>query len=272
MSKTHRRLGDLLLEHGKVSPEQLEEALAYQRKTRQRLGHALVSLNYLTEDDLLVFLTQQFGVPAVKIDRKMLNPQISRLLPFDLCMRYRVIPIMQNDGTLVVAAADPFNLDFINEIKRAYPFEVELVLAPENAIIESIGIVFGRVDLSMEAKDHGGGETAPPVPEVPASEELERIVRRAIELGAREAQFLWKEGRLTVFFLGRTTTPEQKDLPADMYQELLKVLRLRAKIPTENREGFQEGLFVVKTEGREHYFRVHIFSAPIGETVTLKIS
>lgn len=271
MTKVHKRLGDLLLEHGKVTPEQLEQALEHQRKTHQRLGHALVSLGYLTEDDLMVFLTEQFGVPAVKIDRKMLNPEVSRVLPFDLCMRYRVIPIMKTDDTLVVAAADPFNLDFIHEIKRVYPFKVELVLAPENAIIESIGFVFGRIDLSLEP--HPAAETAAQDPSaVSASEELDAIVDKAIGLEAREVQILWKAGRLTVFFLGKVTTPEQRPFPAERYAELLKTLRLRAKMPMENREGFQEGLFVVKKEEKEHYFRVHIFAAPIGETVTIKVS
>jgi type II secretory ATPase GspE/PulE/Tfp pilus assembly ATPase PilB-like protein len=172
-----------------------------------------------------------------------------------------------------VAATDPFNLHFVNEIKKAYPFNVELVLAPENAVMEAIEIVFGRLDRTLAAGhegDHAADESGPP--RVSASEELERVIRRALQLRAREIQFFWKNGRLTVFYLTQTMVPEQKDLHSSMFSELLKVLKIRAKIPLESAEGFHEGLFTVETPEKQIFFRVHIFTSPLGATVTFKLS
>jgi len=269
MNPSHKKLGELLIEKQKITSEQLEHALEYHKKTKERLGHALISLGYITEDELIEFLTEQLGVPAIKIDRKMLNPAISRILPFELCMRYRIIPILKNEKTLVIATTDPFNVNFITEIKKVYPFDIELVLAPENAIMEAIEIVFGKVDKNLNYEEQ---EDAQSIDEKETSfEELERILNRALSLKSREILIRWTKNNMNIFYMTESIVPEQKEMPAEKYDALIKVLKLRSGI-TDSNEGFYDGLFTVSKPEKEYFLRVHIFSSGSGSTVSIKIS
>ncbi len=74
-------LGQLLIAKGKITEEQLSASLKEQKNTGDRLGHTLVKFNYITDDDLIEVLEEQFGIPAVKINIKMLNPKVVKTIP-----------------------------------------------------------------------------------------------------------------------------------------------------------------------------------------------
>ena len=104
------RLGELLVRDQMISVAQLKEAQAEQRETGQRLGYSLTKLGYIQESDLTQFLSRQYGVPPIDLSTFEIDPEVSKLVPEDVCRRHTVIPVNRTGASLIVAMSDPANI------------------------------------------------------------------------------------------------------------------------------------------------------------------
>ena len=132
------RIGELLVEAGLITNEQLEEALKSQKQFGGRLGSILVKMGIISEDSVTSFLSQQYGVPSINLDDFEIDPGICKLVPLKTAMKYEIIPISRVGSSLTVAMADPSNVFAIDDIKFMTGYNVEPVVAPETAIKEAI--------------------------------------------------------------------------------------------------------------------------------------
>ena len=88
----NRRLGDLLVTEGLIAPEDLRRAVSEQKGTSEKLGSILVRLNLLTEEQLIGFLSRQYGIPSITLSQLDIDPDVLRLVPAQLAKKYEVIP------------------------------------------------------------------------------------------------------------------------------------------------------------------------------------
>ena len=133
-----RRIGELFVEAGLITKEQLDEALKSQKQSGERLGSVLVRMGLISEDSVTSFLSQQYGVPSINLDDFEIDPGICKLVPLKTATKYEIIPINRVGSTLTVAMADPSNVFAIDDIKFMTGYNVEPVVAPETAIKEAI--------------------------------------------------------------------------------------------------------------------------------------
>ena len=138
------RLGELLLREKRVTPAQLQEALAYQRTNGGRLGSTLVKLGILRDEDITSVLSRQYGVPSINLIEFDLDPSIVRLVPLETATKYNVIPVGRNGTTLTLAMTDPTNVFAMDDIKFMTGLHVEPVVASEGAIRDAIGKYFEK--------------------------------------------------------------------------------------------------------------------------------
>jgi len=132
--KERRSLGEILLREKVISPAQYSEA---QRSIQHRggsLGSALATLGYMQENQLVSFLSSNYGVPAVNLDEIDIPPDILNLIPKEVAERHKVIPINKQGSSLIVAMSDPSNIYAMDDIKFLTGYNVEVVVAPETTI------------------------------------------------------------------------------------------------------------------------------------------
>ncbi len=115
---TQRQIGDLLVEQGVITPLQLDEALQRQRLTGDLLGRVLVSMGYCEEQDIIEALGVQAGMERIDISRIKIPENIIRKITPDVAKFYNVIPVREVDGTLIVAMADPLNLQILDDLQQ----------------------------------------------------------------------------------------------------------------------------------------------------------
>ncbi len=129
-------LGALLIEEGVVTPEQLEIALAEQRRTDggKRIGEVLVSLRFLTEARLLQALSRQLDTPIVDLAHEPPDAAALEIVPSEFAMRHHLVPLRRNDGTLVVAMADPLDIHAIDDLRLLTGLDIAPMLAPRGDI------------------------------------------------------------------------------------------------------------------------------------------
>src|SRR5262249_31534950 len=106
----NRRLGDMLITEGLITPEDLRGALNEQKGTSEKLGSILVRLNLLSEEQLITFLSRQYGIPAITLSQLDIDPEVVCLVPSQLAKRYEVIPIKRTGNALTLAMSDPTNV------------------------------------------------------------------------------------------------------------------------------------------------------------------
>ena len=138
-----RWLGDTLVNAGLVTRAQLDEALAIQNSTGQKLGQALVSLGYLTDSALLQTLCSDAGIPFLTDTEMHPEPSAVAVIPIDLARQHVAIAMKIESRHVVVAMADPFDLLSIRSLTRAAGRSVRVVGAQRDTIFRAIEVAYG---------------------------------------------------------------------------------------------------------------------------------
>ena len=169
MQQPIKRLGELLVEGGLITPAQLQSAITHQKIARGRLGSNLVALGYISEEVLMDFLSHQTGVPQMDVRNIDVPPQILKLVPHRLADQFTVLPITTKEPkSLVLAMSDPSDLNAIDSARFASGLNVEPVVASHSALRKAISDLYRRVDspigaLTVELGNDSNQEDALPV-------------------------------------------------------------------------------------------------------------
>jgi len=133
------KLGEILVRENLVTPQQLREALDYQRTSGGRLGSNLVKLGIISDDVITSVLSRQYGVPSINIDLFQIDEEVVKLISQEVALKYTVLPISKLGATLTLAMADPTNVFATDDIKFMTGLNVEPVIASEASIQMAIG-------------------------------------------------------------------------------------------------------------------------------------
>jgi len=169
MQQPTKRLGEMLVESGLITPAQLQSAITHQKIARGRLGSNLVALGYISEEVLMDFLSHQTGVPQMDVRNMEVPSQILKLVPHRLADQFTVLPITTKEPkSLVLAMSDPSDLNAIDSVRFASGLNVEPVVASHSALRKTISDLYRRLDvpggaLTVELGNDLGQEEALPV-------------------------------------------------------------------------------------------------------------
>jgi type IV pilus assembly protein PilB len=144
------RIGELLLKEKRISPEQLQEALNYQRQYGGKLGFNLIKLGFVKDDEITALLSKQYGVPSISLHKFEIDPAVVKLVPAETAQRYQIIPLSRAGATLTIAMTDPTNVFAMDDIKFMTGYNVEPVVASETAVVEAIQKYYGQAIASSQ--------------------------------------------------------------------------------------------------------------------------
>lgn len=152
MQQPMKRLGELLVEGGLITPAQLQSAITHQKIARGRLGSNLVALGYISEEVLMDFLSHQTGVPQMDVRNIEVPPQVLKLVPHRLADQFTVLPITtQEPKSLVLAMSDPSDLNAIDSARFASGLHIQPVVASHSALRKAISDLYRRLEAPVEA-------------------------------------------------------------------------------------------------------------------------
>lgn len=148
-----KKLGDLLLESGKITEMQLEAALKKQRITGKRLGELLIEQQIISEHDILSVLEIQLGIPRVFIDFINVEDEAVKSISQGLASKYNLIPVTIHDNKLNVVMSDPLNLFAIDDVQISSGYEVEPLIASSEEIRKAIAKYYSGQFVQKAADD-----------------------------------------------------------------------------------------------------------------------
>jgi type IV pilus assembly protein PilB len=169
------RIGELLLKEKRITPEQLQEALNYQRQHGGKLGFNLIKLGYVKDDEITALLSKQYGVPSIALGQFDVDSAVVKLVPAETAQKYQIIPLSRSGATLTIAMTDPTNVFAMDDIKFMTGYNVEPVVASEIAVVDAIQKYYGKAP----GPSNGNG-----VSSVPGSSALEAASKALEEMPA----------------------------------------------------------------------------------------
>jgi len=147
------RIGELLLKEKRITPEQLQEALSYQRSNGGKLGANLVKLGFVKDEEITSLLSKQYGVPSISLNQFEIDPVVIKLVPAETAHKYQIIPLSRVGATLTIAMTDPTNVFALDDLKFMTGYNVEPVVAWETAVLDAIQKYYGAPGIGGGSKN-----------------------------------------------------------------------------------------------------------------------
>ncbi len=285
MNKRNRkRLGDLLLEGGLISKEQLDEALEIQKKTGEKLGQILLNHDYVTQQDIIKVLEFQLGIPHVELETYDIDPSACMFVSESLAKRYDLIPIQIDNGVLIVAMSDPLNVFAIDDIKMFSGMEVRPVLATLKDInkaidkyysvwkdmesVDELGIEYGLVNIANNLDDEASEE----INNSPAVKLLNSIIEQAISINASDIHIEPFEQYIKVRFRVDGQLVEAMRAEIEIMPSIVTSMKIISGLSIGKKRLPQDGRFLVTVNDSEYDLRVSILPTVYGEKIVIRIT
>ncbi|MDI3317282.1 MAG: GspE/PulE family protein, partial [Bacillota bacterium] len=282
-------LGDYLVEQGWIRPEQLQEALEEQRRSGRRLGEILVGRGAITRRQLQTALGAQLGVRPWDLRAAPPEPAVARRIPDWVARRYRLIPVRESGRRLVLAMADPTDLEAVEQVRLLTGQEVEPVLVDEEEVREAIGRIFGLLETAERAartaagrsrrgeagaEAEARGEAAAPVPaeaQAPVIEFVQNLLEVAVREKASDVHLEPGENSFTIRFRVDGALHAAMSPSPALHPAVVSRLKVMAGMDIAERRLPQDGRFSVRVDGREYDCRCSSMPTVHGEKVVIRL-
>src|SRR5712692_2098508 len=288
----NRRLGDLLVADGLLTAEQLKKALAEQKGSPEKLGSVLIRLNFVNEDQLIGFLSRQYGVPSITLAQLDIDPDVLKLVPPPIARKYEVIPVRKMGNSLALAMADPTNVFALDDISFMTNLQVLPLVASQTAIkkaidrnyeskTEAISTVLldmqtdlGNVEV-VEDGEEGAKvdvfELKESADEAPVVKLVNMVLVDAIQKGASDIHFESYEKIFRIRFRMDGVLHEMLAPPKRLESAILSRLKIMSNLDIAERRMPQDGRIKLRYNTREIDFRVSTLPTIFGEKAVLRI-
>ena len=282
-----RALGNLLMEKGIITAEQLQEALhVTEGNPTVALDEALVQLGYATYKEIAQVLGQMFGYEVVDLEKADISLEAIEVVPKSVAQQHCLVPIELNDGVLTVAISNPFDLYAMDNLRFLLNTDVKCVLAPKDQVIEAVDRYYGieestvdnmlqeftDSDIGYEASTVERGEGAEEAEEDTAMLRLVRlIIAEAVRERASDIHVEPLENRLRIRYRIDGVCQEVDAPPKKLQNAIISAIKILAGIDIAEKRRPQDGRIAITAAGKALDLRVSTLPAHHGESVVMRI-
>ena len=276
-----KQLGQILLEQGLLTREQLDRALEEHRNTPKSLGRVLIDLGYIRERDLVRALAEQVGLEFVDLTEYRIDPVLTSLLPEALSRRYRALPIGERDGKLLVAMSDPANVYALDDIRTMTGRDVQPVVATANDVeqaIQKFSVMGDQVEalasevveaLEEEAADLSGVEAA--LEDAPIVKLVTAIMTQATADRASDVHIEPTERDVRVRYRVDGVLHEVMHSPKSIQGGLISRLKVMADLNIAEKRVPQDGRVSMRVSNKSLDLRLATLPTVYGEKIVIRI-
>jgi len=278
-----KRTGEVLVEMGILTQEQVEEAVVEQRTSRKRIGDIALSKGWCTKQKLMEALALRLGVKYLDLTNTRVDPVTADLVSEKDARRYAAIPVsFVDDHTLLVAMADPSNIVAIDDLRILTGFDIEPAIATQDDIATLLGNMKreDQIGPDLDAKGESSDETASvselrdireQVDAAPVVKLVNGVLARAADEGASDIHFEPQAKALLIRFRHDGVLHETMTIPKRLQQGVLSRLKIMADLDIAERRIPQDGRIGLVVGGRPIDMRVASLPTVYGEKIVIRL-
>ncbi|HOJ51402.1 MAG TPA: ATPase, T2SS/T4P/T4SS family [Syntrophales bacterium] len=268
------RVGDILIEAGLITKDQLERALAEQEKgKKKKLGELLIEKGLITEDQLVHVLAHKFRMPMVDLDKEIPNPKALETVPFEIAQRLKVFPLLDDGVKLVAATCDPTDYSIYDYLRFYTRRRIELVAATRRQIEEAIVRHYPKAsfltdhvieDLTvLEAKEEAEEEDATLSLSESDSQIVNIVNKLLIDAFTKDASDIHLEPGmgdtpLTIRYRIDGICRIAHQIPNSYRRAIISRLKIMANLDIAERRKPQSGKILIKYQNRKIEYRLEV--------------
>ncbi|WIF94511.1 type II secretion system ATPase GspE [Caminicella sporogenes] len=277
-----KRLGDLLVDAGLITREELEEALKLQKKSGKKLGEILIQQGLITEKQIIEVLEFQLGIPHMDLDKYYIDPEIPKLISENLARRHLIIPIKKDRGKLVLAMADPLNIYAIDDVRIATGLDVEPVISTTQGILNAIDGYYGKQNAEKAIEDFKKQYDVDDITEIdenilneinnaPVVRLVNSIIKQAIKAKASDIHIEPFEKNVRVRFRIDGDLQEIMTPSKSTHSAIVTRIKIMAKMDIAEKRIPQDGRVEMVIDGRDVDLRISVLPTVYGEKVVIRL-
>jgi len=283
---TNQRIGDILIEQGLVTSQQLKEALEMQKNgNKKRLGEILVEIGAISKEELYGILQYVYESEYVDLSNYVIDPEVISIIPEKIALRFKLIPLSKSDYELIIAMANPLDvyaIDFVRDytktkrIKSLLATEEDVLNAITNYyelgeyddIIEKLGteIVFKEEEEEEDSKKLEAISREAPIIQL-----VNMLIVQGVKDRASDVHIEPNKNGLLIRFRVDGMLHDIRTLPNTIKSAVISRTKILAKMDIAERRLPQDGRFQVKFGTREVDLRVSTIPTVLGEKVVLRL-
>ncbi len=285
------RIADVLIEDGLLLPNQLDEAMAMQRKEGGRLLQILTDKQFVTEQDMAFSMGRCLNTPPINLSKLRLPEQVMSLVPRDLAKTNKLVPIARLGNKLFVAMADPTNVLAVDDLKRRVQMEIVPMIATEKSVTETLAGVAGGANMRQVLRQAADEAAQNADVEVQTSRNEEIDLDR-LATDSEDAPVI----KIVNLILVQAIKQKASDIHIEPFQRTLKLryridgelilaesppkalqlaitsrIKILAGLNIAERRIPQDGRFRIKVVGKEVDLRISILPTAYGEKIVIRI-
>ncbi|WP_238916493.1 type II/IV secretion system protein [Clostridium sp. YIM B02555] len=284
MATEKRRLGNILVNAGKITSYQLQEALKSQKALGKKLGEILVDTKIITEEDIIEAIEQQTGIKKVDLNIINFDRKAITLIPENLCEKYILIPFGFDNNKIKVALADPLNIFAIDDVAISTGFEIESFIARTADIKKFIGIYYSSQQVnnaalqlekeSLKLNRNSKTRTVEDINEVnsaPAVKMIDYMFKNSVELKASDIHIEPFEYDIRIRYRIDGKLKTVNTLGIESLGPLVTRIKILAGLNIAEKRIPQDGRIMTNVDGKDIDLRVSILPVVNGEKVVIRV-
>jgi type IV pilus assembly protein PilB len=282
MQKPNMKLGEILLYAGKITQDQLDEAMKDQKKSQLKLGEIIVDKGWLKPEEIVEALEQQLGFPIVDLTKYEINPNVATLIPESIVRKYKLIAIDRKENRLIVAMVDPLNFFAIDDVKLYTKMDITPCLATSMDLERVIEKYYTNV-LTQKALDEFSDSFAPIEDEIDTEQEMlevatapivkliNSIIEQAMRSKASDIHIEPSANDIRVRFRVDGDLNEIMVLPRSNLSAIVTRIKIIGKMDIAEKRIPQDGRVEMKFNDNEIDLRISSLPTVYGEKVVIRI-
>ncbi|SMC24410.1 type IV pilus assembly protein PilB [Clostridium acidisoli DSM 12555] len=284
MAREIKRLGDLLVELGKITDRELKEALNKQKNTGKRLGEILTDEGYITEEDIIDVLEIQLGIQRVYLDFVDIDFKLTKLVPERLARKHTLVPTAIIGDKIEVAMADPLNIFAQDDVRISSGYEVNPLIATRDEIVKVIDKLYSgeKVEraaeefsrehkLKVEKEENEHLNEIEDISNAPIVKLVDLILSDAINSKSSDIHIEPFEKYIKIRYRIDGVLYEQKRLPIESQGALITRIKILSNMNIAEKRIPQDGRMKIEYKGKYVDLRVSVLPTINGEKVVIRI-
>ncbi len=285
MSTTNKkiRLGDLLVQQGLITEDQLMSALAEQKSTGQKLGKTLVNMGLVEENQLLTLLAEQLNIPFINLETYDLRPEVVQRLPEVQARRFRVILLEERAKSFLLGMSDPTDIYAVDDLEKILGKDLDIAVVRETEVLNAIETIYrrtqeiqdlaGRLDDELVEGDFSLAqlEDDTDVSNAPVVRLLRTVFEDAVEANASDIHIEPDEHVVRIRQRIDGVLQEQVMNETRIASALVLRLKLMAGLDISEKRLPQDGRFNIKVSNTSIDVRLSTMPVQYGESVVMRL-